>query len=444
MSAQTETPKGVLFPDVRERLEAALEHAPVSDDTLERLRRPKSVLEVSIPVRMNDGALRTFAGYRVRYDDSRGPTKGGIRFHPTVDVDEVQSLAFWMTFKCAALDLPFGGAKGGITLDPKALSKLELERLSRGYIDAIADFIGPDLDVPAPDVYTNEMVMGWMMDEYSNIRRQITPGVISGKPLSMGGIQGRRTATADGALHVISTLVPKLMQSGRLRRPEDGEPLTVAIQGFGNAGAPLAEKLFDAGYRVVAVSDSRGAIHAVGGLPIHYVRRVKQEGREVDAVYSLASVCDCADHERIEGDELLALDVDILVPAALGNTITAENAADVKARVVFEVANGPVSPEADEVLADRGIAVVPDILTSAGGVTVSYLEWVQNRSGLQLSAEDVASRLRERMVSESERVWAFAQERRISLRTAAYAWALRRIGDAVDAKGQAKTFRLRS
>jgi glutamate dehydrogenase (NADP+) len=224
-SAMNET----LFENASTCLERALEHAVVSDDTLERLRLPKSALKVSIPVRMDDGSLRTFAGYRVRHDDSRGPTKGGIRYHPGVNVDEVQSLAFWMTFKCAALDIPFGGAKGGVTVNPKELSKLELERLSRGYIDAVADFIGPEVDIPAPDVYTNAMVMGWMMDEYGIITRRITPGVITGKPLSMGGSRGRETATADGAFHVIQTLMPALRESGRLA--SDGAGPTVAVQG---------------------------------------------------------------------------------------------------------------------------------------------------------------------------------------------------------------------
>lgn len=239
-----------LFADASLRLEKALQYVTISEDASERLKYPKASLSVSIPVRMDDGSLKIFQGYRVRYDDTRGPGKGGVRYHPSVCLDEVQSLAFWMTFKCALLNLPFGGAKGGITVNPKLLSKAELERLSRGYIEAIADFIGPDVDILAPDVYTNEMIMGWMMDQYSIIRRRISPGVVTGKPLTMGGSQGRDTATATGAFYVINSVLPQFNQ-----KPET---TTVAVQGFGNAGAEIAHLLAKSGYKVVAVSDSQG------------------------------------------------------------------------------------------------------------------------------------------------------------------------------------------
>jgi len=430
--ASTETKS--LFDGASGRLTAALDHAEVSDDTLERLSRPKSSLKVSIPLRMDDGTLRTFPGYRVRYDDSRGPTKGGIRFHPNVNVDEVQSLAFWMTFKCAALDLPFGGAKGGITVNPKELSQLELERLSRGYVNAIADFIGPEVDIPAPDVYTSALVMGWMMDQYSIIKREITPAAMTGKPRSMGGSAGRDTATADGAFHVISALMPKLIESGAAARCSDGNAPTVAVQGFGNAGAALAGLLHEAGYRVVAVSDSRGALYAEAGLDVPAVREAKAS----DGVLSAGGA------DELDGEDILGLDVDLLVPSALENVIHEDNADAVRAKVIFEVANGPVSPEADEILAEREVTVVPDILTNAGGVTVSYFEWIQNRTGLYWSAEEVRERLRARMVPESEAVWSIAEEKEIPLRTAAYVHALRRIGEAADAKGSRETFAVRS
>ncbi len=421
-----------LFENCDLRLQEAIQHVPVSDDTLERLRAPKSVLKVSIPVRMDDGTLRTFLGYRVRYDDSRGPTKGGIRYHPRVNVDEVVSLAFWMTFKCAAISLPFGGAKGGVRVDPKALSKLELERLTRGYVQAMADFIGPELDVPAPDVYTNALVMGWMMDEYSMIRRCIIPAAITGKPLAMGGSEGRQTATARGAFHVISRLMPELRVSS--------DPPTVAIQGFGNAGANLAEDLFNADFKVVAVSDSQGAIYAPDGLDIPSVKKVKEESNELEAIYCEASVCDLSGHERLTNAELLALDVDILIPCALENAITVDNADDVQAKVIFEVANGPTDIEADRILADRGITVIPDILVNAGGVTVSYFEWVQNRTGLMWSAQEIADRLKQRMVTETDRIWGIAEDSALPVRTAAYMHALTRIGEAIDAKGSKETF----
>lgn len=416
-----------LFTDASSRLERALKYVSISDDAIERLKYPKASLSVSIPVRMDNGTLRIFQGYRVRYDDTRGPGKGGVRYHPNVSIDEVQSLAFWMTFKCALLDLPFGGAKGGITLNPKELSKAELERLSRGYIEGIADFIGPDVDILAPDVYTNEMIMGWMMDQYSIIQRKISPAVVTGKPLTMGGSRGRDTATGTGAFHVIHSLLPKL----------DKKPAntTVAVQGFGNAGAIVADLLAKAGYQVVAVSDSQGGIYREKGLDIASIRQYKQEHREITAIYCQDTVCHIVEHDGISNEELLALDVDVLIPAALENQITAENADRVRAKYIFEVANGPTTSEADRILDSKGILVFPDILVNAGGVTVSYFEWVQNRSGLYWQLNEINERLKERMVTEAEKVWSFAQEFDTSLRNAAYAQAITRLGEALDAKG---------
>ena len=416
-----------LFTDASSRLERALKYVSISDDAIERLKYPKASLSVSIPVRMDNGTLRIFQGYRVRYDDTRGPGKGGVRYHPNVSIDEVQSLAFWMTFKCALLDLPFGGAKGGITLNPKELSKAELERLSRGYIEGIADFIGPDVDILAPDVYTNEMIMGWMMDQYSIIQRKISPAVVTGKPLTMGGSRGRDTATGTGAFHVIHSLLPKL----------DKKPAntTVAVQGFGNAGAVVADLLAKAGYQVVAVSDSQGGIYREKGLDIASIRQYKQEHREITAIYCQDTVCHIVEHDGISNEELLALDVDVLIPAALENQITAENADRVRAKYIFEVANGPTTSEADRILESKGILVFPDILVNAGGVTVSYFEWVQNRSGLYWRLNEINERLKERMVTEAEKVWSFAQEFDTSLRNAAYAQAITRLGEALDAKG---------
>ncbi|MBE9012390.1 Glu/Leu/Phe/Val dehydrogenase, partial [Pseudanabaenaceae cyanobacterium LEGE 13415] len=346
------------------RLQQALKYTTLSEDAIESLKYAKASLSVAIPVRMDDGSLKVFQGYRVRYDDSRGAGKGGVRYHPNVTLDEVQSLAFWMTFKCAALNLPFGGAKGGIAVNPKALSRLELERLSRGYIDAIADFIGPNTDILAPDVYTNAMVMGWMMDQYSIIRRQNTPGVVTGKPIAMGGSLGRDTATAMGALFVIEAMLPKFD-----RKPQN---TTVVVQGFGNAGATIAELLHRAGYKIVAVSDSKGAIYSEAGLDIPSIRQHKNSTREIQAVYREGSVCNLADHDRITNEELLELDVDVLLPAALENQITEANANNIKAKLIFELANGPITSSADAILESKGIYVFPDILVNAGGVTVSY------------------------------------------------------------------------
>lgn len=416
-----------LFSDASKRLAQALKFVAISEDAIEHLKYPKASLSVSIPVRMDDGSLRFFPGYRVRYDDTRGPTKGGVRYHPGVNLDEVQSLAFWMTFKCAALNLPYGGGKGGITVNPKELSRLELERLSRGYIDAIADFIGPDVDILAPDMYTNQMIMGWMMDQYSIIKRQISPAVVTGKPITMGGSLGREAATAMGAFFVIERMMSKL----------DYHPsnTTVAVQGFGNAGGTIAELMAKAGYKVVAVSDSQGGIYAKKGLDIPSIRQYKQSSRSIQAVYCTGTVCNVVEHEVITNEQLLTLDVDILIPAALENQITATNAPQIQAKYIFEVANGPVTSDADVILDQKGVMVFPDILINAGGVTVSYFEWVQNRSGLYWTLEEVNHRLQEKMVAEADHIWAISQDLGTSLRTAAYIHALNRLGEAIDAKG---------
>jgi glutamate dehydrogenase (NADP+) len=427
----TEDRGNSLFDGTGSRLLAAADVSQVSDDALERLRLPLSVLKVSIPVRMDDGSLRSFPGYRVRYDDTLGPTKGGVRFHPRVNVDEVQSLAFWMTFKCAALDLPFGGGKGGVTVDSKELSLHELERLSRGYIDAIADFIGPDVDVPAPDMYTNAMVMGWMLDQYTTIHRAFTPAVVTGKPIPLGGSHGRETATADGAFHVLSTLLPKLAERGKAKPKEDAP--SVAIQGFGNAGAQLAELLAGDGYRVVAAADSRVAVYNPDGLDVARLREAKRNSGSLPE--------DAGD--PVDPEAFVELDVDVLVPAALEDVITPDNAENVKARVVLEVANGPTAAAADAILAENGVTVMPDILANAGGVTVSYYEWAQNKGGIRWKADKVRERLRERMVTESENIWDLSIDRDVPLRTAAYAQGLERISAAVDATGSADDYQTR-
>ena len=416
-----------LLADAGQRLDQALKYTTISDDAIESLKFPKASLTVSIPVRLDDGSLKVFQGYRVRYDDTRGPGKGGVRYHPNVSLDEVQSLAFWMTFKCAAVNLPFGGAKGGITVNPKTLSKFELERLSRGYIDAIADFIGPDVDILAPDVYTNAMIMGWMMDQYSIIKRQMCPAVVTGKPLTMGGSLGREAATALGAFYAIEAILPKFD-----RVPQT---TTVAVQGFGNAGGTIAELLHQAGYRVVAVSDSQGGIYAKRGLDIPSIRQSKDASRGIQAVYCDGTVCSLADHEVLTNAELLTLEVDILIPAALEKQITEVNAPDIKAQLIFEVANGPITSAADRILDDKGIYVFPDILINAGGVTVSYFEWVQNRSGLYWPITQVNQTLQQKMVAETEQIWTLAHTLKISMRTAAYVHALTRLGEAIDAKG---------
>ncbi|MGY6530991.1 MAG: Glu/Leu/Phe/Val family dehydrogenase [Cyanobacterium sp.] len=412
-----------LFADANIRLKRALKHIQISPSTEEKLKYPKSSLTVSVPLRMDDGSLRVYQGYRVIYNDSRGPGKGGVRYHPSVNLDEVKSLAFWMMFKCAVLNLPFGGAKGGICINPRELSKGELERLSKNYISAIADYIGPDKDILAPDVYTNETVMGWMVEEYSSITRQISLGVVTGKPLTMGGSEGRSTATATGAFHVIQTILPKFEKIP--------EQTTVAVQGFGNAGAQIADLLYQAGYKVVAVSDSRGGIYCQDGLDIPSIREYKKNNTTVKDVYCQETVCNLRENDVISNEELLTLDVDVLIPAALENQIIEENAEQIKAPFIFEVANGPVTSSADSILEKKGIRVIPDILVNAGGVTVSHLEWVQNRNGMYWDLEKVQQYLKAGMEKETEAIWKVSLEYDVSLRTAAYIHSLKRLDDAM-------------
>lgn len=421
-----------LFEDAKRRLDAALRIAPISEDALERLSHPKSLVSVSIPVRMDNGTLKVFRGYRCRYDDSRGPTKGGIRFHPGVTADEVTTLAFWMTIKCAVADLPYGGGKGGVVVNPKELTHRELERLSRGYIRAIAEFIGPNRDIPAPDVYTNATIMGWMMDEYSVIRRERTPAVITGKPLALGGALGRDDATARGGYELL-----KIMERDRGWKPAETR---VAVQGFGNAGMHIARMLWDDGYRVVAVSDSQGGIYKEEGFDIPSLIRMKESSRHLAGVYCRDGVCDMIEHRKIGNAELLELPVDILIPAALENQITVENAARVNARVILELANGPVTTDGDAVLESRGVEVIPDVLANCGGVAVSYFEWVQNKTGFPWTLEETRQRLRDKMTKAFADILQIRAGAGCSLRTAAYACALRKIAEAIDAGGTREYF----
>ena len=412
-----------LFSRALERLKRAAQHAALDPETLLRLSTPQRVIEVSIPVRMDDGRLRLFRGFRVQYDDSRGPYKGGVRYHPKVDLAEVKSLALWMTLKCAVVDIPFGGGKGGVEVDVHALSFAELERLSRGYVRAIADVIGVDRDVPAPDMYTNARTMAWMTDEFATIVRRQEPGVITGKPVGRGGSLGRDDATGRGGFYV-------LQEIAALREWRSAD-IRVAIQGFGNAGQGIARLLHADGYRVVAISDSRGGVFAESGLDIPRAIEFKNaEGKLL-----------CGDGSReISNAELLELDVDVLVPAALESQLTGENASRVRARVVVELANGPTTAEADARLHEHGILVVPDVLANAGGVTVSWFEWLQNRAGPYWPLEQVHEKLHTTMRDQFRAVHARSQSLGLPMRMAAYALALERLDAALGAGGTAADF----
>ncbi len=416
-----------LFEDALKRLDAAAALAGIDPEALERLRHPKTMIEIAIPVRMDDGSLRVFQGYRVQHDDTRGPFKGGIRYHPQANIDEVKALAFWMTCKCAVMGIPYGGAKGGITVDPKQLSRMELERLSRGWIQRLADFIGPDVDIPAPDVYTNPMIMGWMMDEYAKIHRCHAPAVITGKPVALGGSLGRDDATGRGGYYCIKELE-------RIHNWIPSEK-TVAVQGFGNAGQACARLLHADGYRIVAISDSGGGIHRPESFDVPSVIHAKEETRHIKAVYCHGKLCQQVDAKVITNEALLELDVDILIPAALEKQITAENAPRIKARTIIELANGPTTTDADAILAKNNVTVVPDILANAGGVTVSYFEWVQNKAGYYWPLAEVHQKLQATMSREFNNVHQLARNHETTLRTAAYTHALTRIAEAITAQG---------
>lgn len=420
------------FRDAVARLERIGEETGISEAVIEALEQPQALVKASLPVRMDDGSTRHFTGWRCRYNDARGPTKGGIRYHPEVDAEEVQALALWMTLKCAVVDIPYGGGKGGVRLDPKSLSPLELERLSRSYMRAMADVVGPDRDIPAPDVYTNERIMGWMLDEYQAIHRRKAPDVITGKPIALGGSQGRSEATGRGAFVAIRELAKRVGFEPAETR--------VAVQGFGNAGIEVARLLQGDGYRIVAVSDSQGAIHSEEGFDVESLQQHKQETRTLRGVYCEGSVCEEVDHQTITNEELLELDVDLLVPAALGGVIHADNASAIRAPWIVEVANGPVTSDADALLAERGIQVVPDVLANAGGVTVSWFEWVQNRQGYPWSLELVRERLADTMTRAFDAVWRTHDEEKLGMRAAAYAVGLRRIAEAVEAEGTQSYF----
>lgn len=416
-----------IFQDALSRVRALAELANIDSEIIEGLSRPKEIIMVSLPLRMDNGSQQYFTGYRCRYNSILGPTKGGVRFHPNVNEDEVIALGLWMTIKCAVVDLPFGGAKGGITVNPKELSPMELERLSRAYIRVLADFIGPHRDIPAPDVYTNSRIMGWMMAEYESIKRTHAPDVITGKPIELGGSLGRDDATGRGAYLCALELINKMGW--------DPIALSVAVQGFGNGGYHVARLLQQAGCKIVAISDSRGGIYSEAGFDVESLWQGKQKSKQIRGIYCKDSVCEIVDHKTISNDELLELDVDILIPAALEGVITQHNADNIKAKAIIEIANGPILAEADTILHNKGIKVVPDVLANAGGVTVSYFEWVQNRSGQAWTLEDVHQKLKAKMSTSFAVVWDLAEEEGLTLRESAYVKALRKISNAVKAHG---------
>jgi glutamate dehydrogenase len=395
----------------------ALEKLGYPEEVYELLKEPIRMLTVRIPVRMDDGTVKIFTGYRAQHNDAVGPTKGGVRFHPNVTEREVKALSIWMSLKCGIVDLPYGGGKGGIVCDPRTMSFRELERLSRGYVRAISQIVGPTKDIPAPDVFTNSQIMAWMMDEYSRIDEFNSPGFITGKPLVLGGSHGRETATAKGVTICIREAAKK--------RGIDLKGARVVIQGFGNAGSFLAKFMHDAGAKVIGISDVYGALHDPNGLDIDYLLDRRDSFGTVTKLFK----------NTITNKELLELDCDILVPAAIENQITEENAPNIKASIVVEAANGPTTLEATEILTKRGILLVPDVLASAGGVTVSYFEWVQNNQGFYWTEEEVEERLEKVMVKAFNNVYEMAQTRRVDMRLAAYMVGVRKMAEACRFRG---------
>jgi len=382
------------------------------------LRTPKRILEVSLPTKMDNGQVKVFTGYRVQHNVSRGPGKGGIRYHPNVTLDEVKALAAWMTWKTATVNVPFGGAKGGVICDPKRMSKSELERMTRRYASEILPIIGPSMDIPAPDVYTDAQTMAWIMDTYAMTIGHSAHGVVTGKPLSIGGSEGRGEATARGLLYVVEEAckLKKISLRGA----------TVAIQGFGNAGATAARLFAEKKAKIVALSDTRGGVTNSRGIdPIKAIRYKERSG----------TVVGMPGASRITNDELLTMKCDILIPAALENVITLHNAEAVKARIVAEAANGPTTPHADEILARRGVIVLPDILANAGGVTVSYFEWVQNQEGLMWDVDEVNARLQKVMVRAFHEMVDTMRKHHVPPRVGAMILAVGRVSEATLVRG---------
>jgi glutamate dehydrogenase (NAD(P)+) len=403
---------------VLHRLDSAAELGGVAPDLIATLRKPERILEVAVPVRLDDGRVEVFTGWRVQHDTTRGPAKGGIRFHPELDVDEVMALAASMTFKTALLDLPFGGAKGGVRCDPTVLSLGELERVTRRYTFEISPLLGPNRDIPAPDVNTDGRVMAWLMDTLTMASGGHLPGSVTGKPMSIGGTRAHAGATSSGLVVVVRAAFEQL-----------GRPLAgsrVVIQGFGKVGGPLSFLLASAGMRVVGVSDIGGATANTGGLDV---------GDLADHVEQHGSVADFPGGDPVAGDALWDIDCDLVVPAALGGSITPDVARRLTAAVVVEAANNPTTIEADPVLAERGIMVVPDILANAGGVTASYFEWAQSLQGYAWDSDVVAARLYERMDSAFNHVWARAEALKVPLREAAFVVAVERVAEAIGSRG---------
>ncbi len=417
-AASAVTPGAAALAAARAQFDAAADHLDLDEEVREILRSPQRELTVRFPVRLDDGRVRVFTGYRVQHNVARGPAKGGLRYHQSTDLDEVRALAMWMTWKCALVNLPFGGAKGGVTCDPRTMSPRELEAVTRRFATELEILIGPDSDIPAPDMGTNAQTMAWIMDTVSMHRGYSVPGVVTGKPVAVGGSAGRAGATGQGVVYAI--------EDAARRGGFEVRGASVAVQGFGNVGESTARLLGEAGARVVAITDIGGGVYREAGLDVPALGRLLLER---------GTIAGAPGSEPIDNEHLFGLDVDILVLAALEGQITAANAGSVRARILAEGANGPTAPDADPILKENGVAVIPDILCNAGGVIVSYYEWVQNRESLFWTPKLINGRLREAMLAATASVWERAAADGIDSRRAAHAIAVERVAEATRLRG---------
>lgn len=425
--------KRTFFENYLDNLKKAVSVLGISDKKADFLREPDKIIKKKIKVNLKNNQDKEFNAYRVQFNNARGPYKGGIRFHQDADIDEVKALAGIMAIKCAVVDVPFGGAKGGVQFNPKEMSKDEIKIISRKFIRAFFENIGVDKDIPAPDMYTNSEIMAVMLDEYEKIACKNEPGMITGKPIELGGSYGRETATAQGGAYVLQEFIEKFFPKK--------ENLTVAIQGFGNAGSNIAKILHYAGYTIVAVSDSKGGVYSDIGIDPEHASKVKHEKDDLTHMYCEGTVCDLEKLERdrakiIRNDDIINCECDILIPSALDNQIRKDNAKNVKAKIILELANGPTTPEADKILEENGVIVIPDILANAGGVTASYFEWTQNKSGFYWSEEEVKEKLKETMTKAFISVWQMSKEKNISLRDSAFSLGVKKIIEASRLRGR--------
>ncbi|MEK7627280.1 MAG: Glu/Leu/Phe/Val dehydrogenase [Patescibacteria group bacterium] len=432
-----------LYKSTINKIKETLKFLDIGGDVLRELEKPQRILEFQVSV-----GGKKYKAWRVQYNNARGPFKGGIRFHPGVNLDEIKALSVWMALKAALINIPMGGAKGGVAVDPFKLSKKELESLSRGYIRAIYKNIGPWKDIPAPDVNTNAQIMAWMMDEYSKIMNDFSPAVITGKPVEIGGSYGRENATGIGGAFVLIDFLKNNYfhnESGKEKNKHsiglkgdcfDPSKLTVAIQGFGNVGSSIAQALYKEGFKITAISDAKGGIRNEQGFNIFEVAGCVKRSGTVLGCYCVGNICEApGNYKIISNKELLESDVDILIPAALENQITEENAGKIKAKIILEMANGPVSPEADEILKKKGILMIPDILANAGGIAVSYFEWMQNLQGDRWEEEAVLLKLHKLMAGSLSDLMKIVEKYNVDMRTAAYILAVERIAKAINLRG---------